>query len=64
MVRSKREFLVGIILQFVQRVTDCQLSRNLAIGNPVALEARAELLDTRGFISMTTIRPFSGLVAN
>ncbi len=35
-----------------------------AIGNPVALDASAELRDTRGFISMTIIRPFSGLIAN
>ena len=32
----------------------------LAIGNPVALEASAEDRDTRGFISMTTIRPVRG----
>src|SRR6266436_821082 len=31
-----------------------------AMGNPVALLASAELRDTRGFISITTIRPFSG----
>src|SRR3990170_1376730 len=36
----------------------------LAIGKPVALLARAELLETRGFISITTILPFSGLRAN
>ena len=36
----------------------------LAIGNPVALEARAEDLDTLGFISITIIFPFSGLTAN
>ena len=36
----------------------------MAIGNPVAFEARAEERETRGFISMTTIRPFSGLIAN
>jgi len=36
----------------------------LAIGKPVALEARAELRETRGFISMTTISPVSGFTAN
>ncbi len=35
-----------------------------AIGKPVALEASAEERDTRGFISMTTIRPSAGLTAN
>ena len=35
-----------------------------AIGKPVALEASAEERDTRGFISMTTIRPVAGCTAN
>ena len=35
-----------------------------AMGNPVALDARAELRDTRGFISTTTISPSRGLTAN
>ena len=34
------------------------------MGKPVALEASAEERDTRGFISMTIMRPFSGLTAN
>ena len=33
-------------------------------GNPVAFDARAELRDTRGFISITTIRPVAGSSAN
>ena len=36
----------------------------LAIGKPVALEARALERETRGFISITTIRPSTGLTAN
>ncbi len=40
------------------------LAAILAIGNPVALEASAEERDTRGFISITIIRPSSGLTAN
>ena len=40
------------------------LAAILAMAKPVALEARAELRDTRGFISMTTMSPFSGLTAN
>src|SRR2546426_7461934 len=35
-----------------------------AIGKPVALLARADDRDTRGFISMTTIRPVFGSTAN
>ncbi len=36
----------------------------LAMGKPVALEASAEERDTRGFISITTIRPVAGSTAN
>ncbi len=36
----------------------------LAMGKPVALLARAEERETRGFISMTVMRPFCGLTAN
>jgi hypothetical protein len=36
----------------------------LAIGKPVALDASAELRDTRGFISMMTNLPSAGLTAN
>jgi hypothetical protein len=35
-----------------------------AIGKPVAFEASAELRDTRGFISITSIRPVFGSTAN
>ena len=35
-----------------------------AIGKPVAFDASADERDTRGFISMTTIRPLAGLTAN
>ena len=34
------------------------------MGKPVALDASADERDTRGFISMTIMRPFSGLTAN
>ena len=34
------------------------------MGKPVALEAKAEERDTRGFISITTMRPVSGSMAN
>ena len=40
------------------------LAAILAMGKPVALEARAEDRDTRGFISITIIRPSAGLIAN
>ena len=36
----------------------------LAIGNPVALEASADERETRGFISITIIRPSAGSIAN
>ena len=34
------------------------------MGKPVALEASADERETRGFISITTIRPSAGLTAN
>ena len=34
------------------------------MGKPVALDARAEDRDTRGFISITTMRPSAGLIAH
>ena len=40
------------------------LAAIFAIGNPVAFDARAELLETLGFISITTIRPLTGFMAN
>src|SRR4028118_237890 len=40
------------------------LAAILAIGKPVALDARALDRDTRGFISMTTSRPVRGWTAN
>ena len=40
------------------------MAATLAIGKPVAFEASAEERDTRGFISITTMRPSSGLMAN
>ncbi|CAB4884657.1 unannotated protein [freshwater metagenome] len=36
----------------------------LAIGKPVAFEASADERETRGFISITIIRPLSGFTAN
>src|SRR4028119_1292619 len=36
----------------------------LAIGKPVAFDASALDRDTRGFISMTTMRPSAGFTAN
>src|SRR3989338_1963859 len=40
------------------------LAANFAMGKPVALLASAELLDTLGFISITTILPSLGFTAN
>jgi hypothetical protein len=40
------------------------LAANFAIGKPVAFDASAELRDTRGFISITIMRPVLGSIAN
>ena len=62
--RGRRRAAGDVVAQFVERVADRQLGGDLAIGKPVALDASAEERDTRGFISMTTMRPSSGLIAN
>jgi len=46
------------------RYPTASLAAILAIGNPVAFEANALERLTRGFISMITIRPVSGSIAN
>ena len=66
--------MVGSKLAGVIFVMSLEISSNVyptasfaaifAIGNPVAFEASADERDTRGFISMTTRSPFSGLTAN
>ena len=40
------------------------LAATLAIGNPVAFDASADDLDTRGFISIISISPFCGFTAH
>jgi hypothetical protein len=40
------------------------LAAIFAMGKPVAFDARADDLETRGFISITTNDPSSGLTAN
>ena len=40
------------------------LAAIFAIGKPVALEAKADDLLTRGFISITITRPVTGSTAN
>ena len=40
------------------------LAATLAIVNPVAFDASADERETRGFISMTIMRPSFGLMAN
>jgi len=49
-----------VVLQLVERVADGEPRRDLGDRKPVALEARAEERETRGFISITTIRPSAG----
>src|SRR2546423_13668392 len=66
MVGSK---LAGVsrVMSFLissRRYPTASLAAILAMGKPVAFEARAEERDTRGFISMMTMRPVSGLTAN
>ena len=52
-----------VVLELVERVADGERAATLAMGKPVALEASAEERETRGFISMTTMRPSAGIDA-
>ena len=47
-----------------KRSPTASLAAILAIGKPVALDASAELRETRGFISMISMRPVSGSTQN
>ena len=40
------------------------LAAIFAIGKPVALDAKADERETRGFISITIMRPSTGLIEN
>ena len=65
--RLMQEAGVTFVMSFLSsssRYPTASFAAIFAMGKPVALEASAELRDTRGFISMTTMRPFSGLMAN
>ncbi len=66
MVGSKLAGVTPVIsLSSSSRVNPtASLAATLAMGNPVAFDASADDLLTRGFISMITKRPFSGLIAN
>ena len=61
--------LLGVVLVMSLVISSsvyptASLAAILAMGKPVALEASAELRETRGFISMTTMRPVSGWTPN
>jgi hypothetical protein len=49
-----------LVPELVERVAHRELRATFAIGKPVAFDASADERDTRGFISMTIIRPSSG----
>src|SRR5260364_333989 len=53
-----------LVMQLVERIADGELCCDVAMGNPVALDASADERETRGFISMTTMRPSRGFTAN
>src|SRR5260364_258272 len=53
-----------LVMQLVERIADGELCCDFGDGNPVALDASADERETRGFISMTTMRPSRGFTAN
>ena len=66
MVGSKHAGVLRVMSLAIssRRIPTASLAAILAIGKPVALEASAELRETRGFISMMRISPVSGWTAN
>ena len=63
-LEAGRSGLRDIVLDFIERVAKSQLGRDLGDREAGGLEASADERDTRGFISMTMIRPVSGWIAN
>jgi hypothetical protein len=66
MLGSKHEGVLRVMsLGISSRVMPtASLAAIFAMGKPVALLASAELRETRGFISITVMRPVSGSIAN
>ena len=62
--RTRRRAAGDVVGDFIERVADRELGGDLGDRKAVALEASAEERDTRGFISITTMRPSSGLTPN
>ena len=63
-LEAGRRLARDVVGDLVERIADRQLAAIFAIGKPVAFDASAEERETRGFISITTMRPFFGLMAN
>src|SRR5439155_20569350 len=63
-LEAGRRFARDVVFDFVEREPTASLAAIFAIGNPVAFDASALERDTRGFISITTMRPLSGWTAN
>ena len=64
---SKEEGIIPPVISFLSSSSvypTANLAATLAMGNPVAFEANADDLETLGFISITSISPFSGLTVN
>ena len=66
MVGSKQAGVLRVMSFLIssRRYPTASFAAILAMGKPVAFDANAELRDTRGFISTTTIRPDFGSIAN
>ncbi|PQM58452.1 MAG: carbamoyl-phosphate synthase large subunit [Rhodobacteraceae bacterium] len=57
-------FTLDELTNDITKVTPASFVATFAIGKPVAFDASAEDLDTLGFISIITILPFFGFIAN
>jgi hypothetical protein len=61
---GRRRAAGDVVAQLVERVADGQLGRDLGDREAGRLRGQRRERDTRGFISMTIMRPSTGLIAN
>jgi hypothetical protein len=59
-LEAGRRLARDVVGNLVERVAHGQLGGDLGDGKPVAFEASAEERETRGFISITVMRPSTG----
>jgi len=64
LAQTRRGFTRDVVFDFIQQITHCQFGGDFGDGKAGRLGSEREERLTRGFISMMTMRPLSGLTAN